>query len=144
MQIMRIEPQTTEMDAARELLDSAALPTDDLADPRVWLWGAEHQGQLIGSVGLERAGKVGLPRSLVGAPAWRGNGLAGRLCRFALERARDAQMEALYLLTESAAGYFSARGLVAIDRADAPPEIAATRQFSSLCPGDAAFMRMRL
>ena len=53
-------------------------------------------------------------------------------------------MDALYLMTESAAGYFSARGLVAIDREDAPPEIAATRQFSSLCPGDAAFMLRRL
>jgi len=144
MQIVRIEPQSQEMDAARALLDGAALPTDDLAEPRVWLWGAAHQGQLIGSVGLERAGRVGLLRSLVVAPAWRGNGVAGRLCRFAFERARDAQLEALYLLSESAAGYFSGRGFEAIDRADAPPEIAATRQFSSLCPGDAAFMHKRV
>jgi amino-acid N-acetyltransferase len=144
MQIARIEPQSHEMDAARELLDGAALPTDDLAEPHVWLWGAAHQGQLIGSVGLEQAGRVGLLRSLVVAPAWRGNGLASRLCRFAFERARDAQLEALYLLSESAVGYFSARGFVAIDRADAPPEIAATRQFSSLCPGDADFMHKQL
>jgi len=144
MQIVRIEPQSHEMDAARALLDGAALPTDDLAEPHVWLWGAEHDGQIAGSVGLEPARQVGLLRSLVVAPAWRGNGLADRLCRFALERARAAQMDALYLLTEHAAGYFSARGFVAIDRADAPPEIAATRQFSSLCPGDADFMHKRL
>ena len=144
MQIVRIKPQFTGMAAQREMPHNAALPTDDLADPQVWLWGAEHQGQLVESVGLERAGRAGLLRSLVLAPAWRGNGLAGRLCRFALESARDAQMEALYLLTESAAGYFTARGSVAIDRLEAPPEIAATRQFCSLCPGDAALMRKRL
>jgi len=132
------------MDAARELLENAALPTDDLAEPSVLLWGAEKDGQIVGSVGLECAGNAGLLRSLVVAPAWRGNGVADRLFRFALERARAAQMDALYLLTEHAAGYFSARGFVAIDRAEAPPEIAATRQFSSLCPGDAAFMRKRL
>jgi amino-acid N-acetyltransferase len=144
MQIVRIMPRSTEMDAARELLENAALPTDDLAEPSVLLWGAEKDGQIVGSVGLECAGNAGLLRSLVVAPAWRGNGVADRLFRFALERARAAQMDALYLLTEHAAGYFSARGFVAIDRAEAPPEIAATRQFSSLCPGDAAFMRKRL
>lgn len=144
MQIARIMPRSTAMEAARELLENAALPTDDLAEPSVLLWGAEKDGQIVGSVGLECAGNAGLLRSLVVAPAWRGNGLADRLFRFALERARTAQMDALYLLTEHAAGYFSARGFVAIDRAEAPPEIAATRQFSSLCPGDATFMRKRL
>ncbi|RIA56167.1 arsenic resistance N-acetyltransferase ArsN2 [Dichotomicrobium thermohalophilum] len=144
MQILPITPQSCEMDIIRRLLSDAGLPTDDLAEPQVLLWGAAHHGQLVGSVGLEHAGRAGLLRSLVVGPAWRGNGLAGRLCHFAFERARDAEMDALYLLTESAAGYFRALGFAEIDRGEAPPEIAATQQFSSLCPGDAAFMRKRL
>jgi len=133
-----------EMEAVRRLLSQARLPTDDIAGTGVMLWGLFDAGRLVAVVGLECAGHCGLLRSLVVAPGWRGAGLARRLCDFACARAREAGIITLYLLTEDAADYFRTVGFETVDRAEAPAEIAATRQFSSLCPGDAAFMRKQL
>jgi len=144
MEIVPIGGKSPETEAARAMLDAAWLPTSDIAAPGVLLWGLFEADTLVGVIGLERAGATGLLRSLAVTPGWRSNGLARRLCDFAFERARAWEIETLYLLTESAAGYFRALGFAEVDRTQAPPEIAATRQFSTLCPGDAAFMRKRL
>lgn len=55
-------------------------------------------------------------------------------------RARAAGVGVLYLLTTTAAGFFERLGYRQTDRAAAPREIAATRQFSGLCPASSAFM----
>jgi N-acetylglutamate synthase-like GNAT family acetyltransferase len=144
METAVIESGSGEMEAARRLLSEAGLPSDDIADTGVMLWGLFDAGRLVAVVGLEREGGVGLLRSLAVAPAHRGGGLARQLCNLVFERARRADIEALYLLSEDAAAFFHPLGFAQIGRDQAPPEIAATRQFSSLCPGDAAFMRKRL
>lgn len=46
----------------------------------------------------------------------------------------------LHLLTITVADIFHARGYPTIDRADAPAVIAAIAQFTSLCPGSAAYL----
>jgi len=144
MSTAAIEPGSGEIEAARRLLADAGLPTDDLADAGVMLWGMFDEGRFVAVVGLQYEGGVGLLRSLVVAPARRGAGLARRMCDFACARARGAGIIMVYLLSEDAAGYFRMLGFEPVDRAQAPPEIAATRQFSGLCSSDAAFMRKRL
>lgn len=144
MQIMLIPPDDSEMEAARRLLAEAGLPSEDIAEPGVALWGIFNAGALVAVVGLQRAGYHGLLRSLAVARSWRSSGLARRLCDFASARAREAGIGALYLLTEDAAEYFRLLGFEETGRAAAPADIAATRQFSSLCPAEAVLMRKRL
>jgi len=50
----------------------------------------------------------------------------------------------LFLLTTTAADYFSARGFDPVDRSSAPEAIRRTREFAEICPGSAAFMRKRV
>ncbi|MGR6534295.1 arsenic resistance N-acetyltransferase ArsN2, partial [Brevundimonas sp. RM1] len=48
--------------------------------------------------------------------------------------------DGLYLLTTSAAAFFQRHGYSVALRSAAPPSVAASRQFSGLCPASAAFM----
>lgn len=101
-------------------------------------------GRPVGAIALERCGADGLLRSLVVAAEVRGRGVGTALV-FSLERAaREAGVAALYLLTETAEAFFSARGYEAIPRARVPDAIAASEQFRVYCPASAVCMRKRL
>jgi amino-acid N-acetyltransferase len=56
------------------------------------------------------------------------------------EHARDAGVRNLYLLTTTAEGFFAGLGYRKVSRDQAPPGIAGTEQFSSLCPSSSSFM----
>ena len=134
-----IEPVTA--DAARALLVANELPVDDLGDPAIALFGAFANGVLVGVVGLQTYGTVGLLRSLAVAPEHRGRAIARALCEHVLEVARTRSLAPIYLLATSAADYFTRHGFVAIDRDQAPPAIRASAQFTTLCPASAHVMR---
>jgi len=133
----------TPVDAA-PLLAASELPIDDLADPALELVGAFADDALLGVIGLQRAGEVGLLRSLAVAPAARARGIAAALCHALLARARGAGLRELYLLTTTAAGYFPRHGFAPIDRAAAPVAIREHPQFTLLCPASAVLMRRDL
>ena len=61
-----------------------------------------------------------------------------------LQQAEAEGRAAVYLLTETAAGYFSGLGFRIVERRDVPPAISRTRQFSSLCPDSASCMVLPL
>ncbi|MES1945562.1 N-acetyltransferase GCN5 [Salinisphaera sp. PC39] len=127
------------------LLAEAGLPVADLRDNRaLTLLGVRDAGQLVGAVGIEVHGEAGLLRSLAVAPGRRGAGLGRELVSGAETWAVTHGVETLYLLTETAAEYFAGLDYEAVPRSGAPAAIAATRQFSDLCPASAAFMRKRL
>ena len=50
----------------------------------------------------------------------------------------------VYVLTETAAPFFATLGFLSVAREAAPPEIAATQQFSALCPAGAKLMRREI
>jgi len=131
------------MPAARALLAAADLPTDDLGAPTSALIGAFEGDTLVGVVGMQTCGAVGLLRSLAVSPGRRGTGLAGMLCERVFEMAVHHSMPALWLLTTSARDYFTRHGFAVVPRNEAPEEIRATAQFSSLCPSSAHVMRRR-
>ena len=101
----------------------------------------ERAGEIVGVVGLEVYGSVGLLRSLVVAPASQNRGLAGRVCDQLEQIAPTYGVECLYLLTETAAPFFANRGYAIISRDSAPPEIVASKEFSEICPESAELMR---
>ncbi len=130
-----------DMPAARDLLAASDLPIDDLDDPSISLAGAFVNGSLVGVVGLQTCGDVGLLRSLAVVPARRGDGIARALCEHVFQIAAARSLPTLWLLTATAKDYFARHAFEAVPRDQVPDAIRATAQFSSLCPSSAHVMR---
>ena len=140
---MELQPLPVDV-RVRALLAANDLPTDDLDDPSIQLFGALDGQRLAGVVGLQILGRTGLLRSLAVDPAFRDRGLGSRLCDLVVEQARARALESLWLLTTTARDYFARRGFGVAPRDEVPPQIRGTAQFSSLCPTSATMMRRRL
>ena len=144
MNMADIRP-TTITPALLALLANAGLPTTDLRErPDLRLFATAIGGEPAGCVALEVHDDIGLLRSLAVDPALRGTGLGAGLLRYAEEQARQAGVDTLYLLTTTAAAFFERNGYQRAKRSEAPPAIAATTQFSGLCPASSDFMRKDL
>lgn len=140
----RVETLTLDAEVERILTD-AGLPVSDLAaTPGLHLLGIRNSGSLIGIVGIEPHGAVGLLRSLAVIGAHRGSGLGSMLVFAAEAWAADRGIGLLYLLTLTAAGFFADLGYATIPRSDAPEAIRGTPQFCNLCPSSATLMRKTL
>lgn len=127
------------------LLDTASLPYDDIdAALLAHFFAVRVDGEVAGIAGLEPHGPHGLLRSLVVRAARRGTGLGRSLVGEAERRASERGIETLFLLTDTAPDYFRRLGFRDCPRDAAPEAIRNTREFSTLCPDDAAFMCKRL
>jgi N-acetylglutamate synthase-like GNAT family acetyltransferase len=121
-------------------LEAAGLPTDDLADDSQRFFSFEH-GSAFG--GFARSGEVVMLRSIVVAPGRRGSGLGRQVLAGLLDEARREGATAAWLLTTSAMDFFARNGFAVVDRASAPAAVAATAQFTGLCPATAVLMRRK-
>ena len=140
MEITRLPPNAD----VRALLAANDLPTDDLDDPTIVLYGAMEAGRLAGVIGLQVLAGAGLLRSLAVAAEVRDRGLGGELCDRVLREARERGLSELWLLTTSAGDYFTRRGFEAVGRDQVPDAVRATAQFASWCPSTATGMRRPL
>ena len=86
-----------DMPLAKALLASCDLPTDDLDDASIALGGAFDAGAMVGVIGLQSCGDVGLLRSLAVDSAHRAHGVARALCDRVFEVARAHEMRELWL-----------------------------------------------
>lgn len=130
--------------AMRHLLKRADLPHDDFETHLAHFLTAREGDKLAGMVGLEIAGRFALLRSLVVPGAFGGLGLGKGLCRLILEHGRTMGLNGVYLLTTTVPDFFKKLGFETVEREDAPAEIRATAEFSSLCPASAICMRFPL
>ena len=135
----------SDLASAAALLTDASLPVDGLAAR----FGegyvvAEQGGQLIGLEGVEVYGRFGLLRSAAVAAQHRGTGLGVRLTEDRIAWAKRRNLEALYLLTTTAAPFFAKLGFLAVPRASAPAEVQACGEFSIICASTAVCMRLDL
>jgi N-acetylglutamate synthase-like GNAT family acetyltransferase len=121
-------------------LTTADLTLDGLRDFIVAL----DAGEVIGAVGLECHGEHALPRSLVAAPEWRGQGIGTALLDAVEAKAHALGVRSLSLLTETAAPFFAARGYATIHRARAPAAVQASPEFTTLCPASCTCMHKTL
>ncbi|WP_342747148.1 arsenic resistance N-acetyltransferase ArsN2 [Sphingomonas lenta] len=126
-------------DTLRVALEQAGLPTSDLDEPGRLFFGLSDDRGIIGYVGLEGDGPDRLLRSLVIFPSRRRLG-HGRELVERLEGCVAGVVERLHLLTTTAAPFFRANGYADADRATAPAPIAASREFTALCPASAAYL----
>jgi amino-acid N-acetyltransferase len=93
---------------------------------------------------VEPCGDAALLRSLVVDPELRGIGLGRLLVEQAEDHARAHGAVSMFLLTTTAESFFRHLGYTEADRASAPAEIRATREFAALCPASSAFLAKRL
>ncbi len=135
--IQRIQPSPS----SEALLAANQLLISDLeGNSSLSLFGCVEEDLLRGVVGLEIYGPAALLRSLAVQEDGRGNGLGAALVAFAEQFAAQKGVGTVYLLTTSAAAFFERRGYSHALRDTAPASIAATSQFSKLCPSSSAFM----
>jgi len=134
-------PAADELPELLALLDACALPVADL--------GAGHlpgflisrvAGRVIAVAGLQSCGEAVLLRSLAVATSHRRRGLAGRLVDALQRRAWANGQQQMFLLTTTARDFFAARGFAELPRRLVPPAIAATSEFSGICPASAVCM----
>ena len=136
-------PFDTDVKHVKRLLREAGLPDDDL-EAGMLAFVAEASGLPIGAIGIEDFGSVGLLRSLVLASEFRSAGFGRFLVERLEELAQKRGIDELWLLTIDADAWFERLGYQRSAREHAPPSIAATKEFSSLCPADAVLLRKRV
>jgi amino-acid N-acetyltransferase len=131
------------LSAATDLLRSNKLPTDDLST-RTTLFVAEEQNNVVGTVGLEHDTADGLLRSLSVSEEKRNAGIGQKLVHHIEGYAKKQGLKNLYLLTTTAASFFSKRGYTVVDRSDVSQFIKTTSEFCSVCPSSATLMKKEL
>lgn len=134
-----------DLPAIRALLGRCGLPTEDLQRERldnfVACWAGD---QLVGVVGIDTVGGIGLLRSLAVAPEFRGRQIAHALWMRAHDDALRRGVRQLYLLTTTAERLFARWGFCRIARDLVPAPLRATQEFTSLCPTSAIAMTLAL
>ena len=109
------------------LLTGSHLPTTDVAQHLGGFILARSEGQLVGTIAVERYGEVALLRSVC-----------------VESDAASRGIHHLYLLTTTAADYFARHGFETITRDQAPAAIQQTAEFRTLCPSSAVCMQKAL
>lgn len=127
------------------LLASCGLPVEGVRAGRgEFFVYADDCGTLLGAVGVEFHGSAGLLRSTAVMASARSRGIAATLIGHALSCAQEHGCRDLYLLTLDAGPYFKRFGFAEISRDEAPVDIQASPEFTTLCPASAVLMRKML
>lgn len=125
----------------RAFLQASGLPKDDLVlENSVFLVSRDGDGNIIASGGFETYGPYALLRSVAIAPLLRNMGFGVLIVGELLAQAKKKQVSKVYLLTETAEVFFAKLGFERVGREDAPSEIKASTEFSSVCPVSAVLM----
>jgi arsenite methyltransferase len=140
-----VEPASAaDLAAATSLLTALGLPTEGLDEHIGGALVAREGGEVVGSVALELYGEAALLRSLAVRSDRQGTGLGTRLTEAALEEAHRAGVRELYLLTETADGFFPRFGFEHVERDEVAPAVRGSVEFTSACPESARAMRLVL
>ena len=123
--------------AVEQLLTALDLPHNDIDQHLAHFILAESNKKLIGVIGVDAYGSIGLLRSLGVGEKNQKSGLGTALTSRMLAYARTLGIKKLYLLTLTAEHFFSNKNFTKIERSKVPDVIKSTTEFSSLCPGTA-------
>lgn len=134
----------TDFHKACALLQSEALPTIDLRPELQHFFLAFDQEQAIGLIGLDPYGSSGLLRSMIVLPVYRNHGVAARLIATLEAHATGLGIRQLFLITNTAAGYFQQKGFGMVQRDALPGDLATSAEFNGLCPESSTIMTKSL
>jgi amino-acid N-acetyltransferase len=127
-----------------DLLEQSGLPIAGVSEHLMNFLVATKSDRIVGMVGLEIYGPVGLLRSLAVEPGDMGAGIGAGLVNAVLEKAAREKLEAVYLLTTTAEGYFPRFGFERISRDEMDSRLAASEELRGACPDTAVCMRVAL
>ena len=127
-----------------DLLKRQALPPDGLAEHAATTIVARRDGRVVGSAAIEMYSDGGLLRSVAVDDAVKGQGVGRALTEEIIALAEDAGLDAVYLLTTTAQGYFPKLGFEPTTRETVPLGVRSSIEFTSACPASAIVMRKRL
>ena len=140
----RLIDDTESFEAFRALLKTSGLPADDLRFNRDLLVGYFEGNVLVGTGGLEVHGDYGLLRSLSVKLGIRGKSVGTNITEYLIDEARKRKLRGIYLLTETAHGFFLKKGFTDVARTDVPEVLQASSEFSQVCPTSAVVMQLVL
>ncbi len=132
------------IDSVKDLLRRAGLPLEDIDEHLSDFITAEYDGRIVGVIGLEACGKVGLLRSLAVDVGYRSRNIGSHLVKEMIGYTQNLKIEKLLLITTTARDYFEKFGFAMVDRENVPSEVKNTRQFQGICPVSAICMEMTL
>ena len=136
-----IEPaQAADLPAILDLLASHRLPQAEVERHIDSALVAREGGRIAGCAVVETYESAGLLRSVAVAQSQRGLGLGIRLTEVAIDLARARGIKALYLLTETAAGFFPRFGFRPIPRDEVASAVRQSIEFTRACPASALAM----
>lgn len=139
------QARTGDLPAIGQILANAGLPFSDIGDAHLAdFLVVEKDGAVVGCVGIERYGNDALLRSLAVDASRQGVGQGRHLVEAIETYARETGIECLFLLTNSASGFFEDHGYREIARDTAPDALRRSTQFSQLCPANAVCMQKAL
>lgn len=130
--------------AIEALLQDNALPSAGAREHLHTFLVAIHDGVVVGVAGAEVYAQDALLRSVAVAPAMHGQGIGRRVLTQFLREAARRDIARLYLLTETAADYFTRFGFEATSRANAPQALHASAEFQGACPDSATLMMLTM
>ena len=139
-----IKLHSNELKEVTDLLSFNNLPVKDINESPVIMFGLYDDHTLIGCVGLEQFGEIGLLRSLAVNDQNRGKGIGKMLVGFLEKECPDKGILSLFLLTETAEEFFAKQKYLVIDRAHTPQELKQSAEFSYLCSDSAILMMKKL
>ncbi len=126
----------------KQLLRQCGLQDTGVLDPHGRVVVARVAGKVVGVARLEVYRKGGWLRSVAVDPAWQRQGIGRRLVEAMLHRARQEGLRQVFLMTETAQGFFEQLGFVPVPRTAVPAALQAAPQFS--WPSCASCQVMRL
>ena len=139
-QIIIREAIKNDLKAIKSLLDSASLPSVDFDKHLLNFLVLEKSGILTGTIGMELYENTALLRSLAIQKDDRNKGYGKELYYALISKAKKMNVNDIYLLTETAEGFFSEEGFQKIARELVPLSIKQTDEYSTLCPEGAVCM----
>jgi amino-acid N-acetyltransferase len=143
-QVIIREAIKDDLKVIKSLLDSVSLPSVDIEKHLSNFFVLQNEGQIIGTIGMELYGDTALLRSLAVEKDFQNRGYGKKLYHALISKAKKLDVINIYLLTETAIGFFSKEGFQQIRRELVPPAIKKTYEYSALCPEGAVCMVNKL
>lgn len=137
---MKIEQADKYRESIIALLTVEKLPVADLPASLKNFAVSKKDDDITGVIGLEIYGDYALLRSLAVNNNFRNQGIANELLQHIEKLAATKNLKAIYLLTETAPGYFTRKGYQTVTRAAVPAEVQQSSEFSHVCPQSAIVM----
>jgi N-acetylglutamate synthase-like GNAT family acetyltransferase/2-polyprenyl-3-methyl-5-hydroxy-6-metoxy-1,4-benzoquinol methylase len=140
----RVRPAGQEdLPGVESLLQEVGLPIEGVGENLETFLVAERDGKIIGSAGLEIAGESALLRSVASAPCARKRRVAENLVEKALDMARSSGARSMFLLTETAVGWFSRMGFEPVAREAVPAALRYGSALEGICPMTSVCMEFK-